>query len=349
MCRFGLTEGVLIDAEETNWNFKGVKFSCVQCGEAMVYRAGKQIKHHFSHLPGSTCTVSKKSSLLSSFLSSPLTNLDEREKKGETYLHKCAKLILTERIKEKSISFSAPVWCTHCKKFVRSHDFDTREAIFTDVKQEYRVRGGDRTEIPDIAILNGNEILFFVEIKVSHAIESRSYPWIEVDVGDEDKLANLRACERLEVPIHTSCFDCTRKHAEERKERKEREERELRNRRDREEREQSIARKIEVEQEEEKESIQKFTFGKYQGMTYDDVFTLNRGYIDYVLAFDSPPSGIFSFLKNKAPYAVFPLGKYRGKKLREINDKGYMTWMSECCQGLPLSFTTMLKLYLTCR
>jgi hypothetical protein len=147
---------------------KGRQYVCADCSQRVIFRRGEVRTPHFAHfVPTTKCTYYNTTA-------------------GESDSHKHAKFLLQEWIvARRPICF---VWgCQQqqafgsCGTFVE-HILDYKDG--DEVVLEYRSPTGNY--IADIAVLNGNEVRYIIEVVHSHhtTTSCRPEPWFEVKAND---------------------------------------------------------------------------------------------------------------------------------------------------------------------
>jgi hypothetical protein len=148
---------------------KGRDYKCNDCGSRVILRKGEVRKPHFAHYAAtSTC----------SYYDHP----------NESQIHKDAKDLMKKLLIDKAdIRF---VWeCDYPP--CRQDPYDTFEFSWTptivhkegdEVVLEYR--GPENRWVADVAVINGGEVRYIIEIKATHGTNlGRPEPWFEVDAA----------------------------------------------------------------------------------------------------------------------------------------------------------------------
>jgi len=144
---------------------KDKQYKCIDCDQKVILRKGTIRRPHFAHYsPTNTCSY--------------------YEHPNESQIHKDAKLLIAKLLTErKNIQFT---WkCHYCKTDSDSYAFqDVPSITYKDgdkIITEYRDKSGKW--IADIAIINGEEVRYIIEIKNTHATTTtcRPEPWYEID------------------------------------------------------------------------------------------------------------------------------------------------------------------------
>jgi hypothetical protein len=142
---------------------KDKQYRCIDCNQKAILRKGKIRRAHFAHYsPTNTCSY--------------------YDKPSEAQVHKDAKLLMAKLLKErKNIQFTWP--CHHCKVEEPYAFQDFPSITYRDgdeVVLEHRDKEGKW--IADVAVLNGGEVRYIIEIKNTHATTTcRPEPWYEID------------------------------------------------------------------------------------------------------------------------------------------------------------------------
>ena len=143
---------------------KDKQYRCIDCNQKAILRKGKIRRAHFAHYsPTNTCSY--------------------YDKPSEAQVHKDAKLLMAKLLKErKNIQFTWP--CHHCKVEEPYAFQDFPSITYRDgdeVVLEHRDKEGKW--IADVAVLNGDEVRYIIEIKNTHATTTtcRPEPWYEID------------------------------------------------------------------------------------------------------------------------------------------------------------------------
>ena len=138
---YAIRNGTLVHVSEVE-SGKHDDCLCAGCGEGLVARKGNQVAHHFAHGSESTC-------------------------KGETVLHKVAKLIVAEKIKKcLQEKRSLPIeWACDCC-------YDFHEGNLVKVVAGVEIEKSLGTARPDILLTDGHGTpRVAVEIVVTHPPE----------------------------------------------------------------------------------------------------------------------------------------------------------------------------------
>ena len=145
---------------------KDKQYKCIDCNQTAILRKGTIRRPHFAHYsPTNTCSYYSKPS--------------------EAQIHKDAKLLMAKLLKErKNIQFTWP--CHHCKVEEPYAFQDFPSITYRDgdeVVLEYRDKEGKW--IADVAVVNGGEVRYIIEIKNTHATTTtcRPEPWYEIDAN----------------------------------------------------------------------------------------------------------------------------------------------------------------------
>ena len=130
----------------------GLKCGCIcpSCGEALVAKKGSKMQHHFAHSSGNSC-----------------------EYGYETSLHLAAKEILSEA---NRMVLPEVYLCFPDSYKKRQLICGAEEIVIDKVLVEHRLNG----TVPDVIIYSG-EKQYFVEICVTHAIDSEKMEKIKVN------------------------------------------------------------------------------------------------------------------------------------------------------------------------
>jgi hypothetical protein len=152
---------------------RGREYKCAECDQRVIARKGDVRIHHFAHFnPNTKCRF---------YIGS-----------GESENHKHAKLLLSEWLKaKKPINFT---WgCLNQVKFGTCQTYDGN----TDHDIEYKdgdeviieYRDPVKKYVADVAVLNGGNIRYIIEVKHSHRTTTtvRPEPWFEVDANEIDE------------------------------------------------------------------------------------------------------------------------------------------------------------------
>lgn len=137
---------------------KGTNYYCPSCKELVVLRKGNIRVHHFSHKPSKACSY-------------------------DNVLHKTAIRILTDALKQNievdGLLIRVERKCLICDQAI----FQSIPKDYTSVANEFKL---DDLNIADIALLKGETVKAFFEIKITHKIDESKrialgIPFIELD------------------------------------------------------------------------------------------------------------------------------------------------------------------------
>ncbi|PGP20441.1 hypothetical protein CN994_18505 [Bacillus anthracis] len=150
--------------------YKNIKYRCPHCNEDVIFKKGNKREHHFSHKPGSDCTISR-----------------------ETLLHFEAKHFLVNKInKEEDIKLKIDLsyFKKKYKEFLRAINIDSYEISLLEMLKFYKKRFaiveqwvGD--SIADVVVKDeyDNSPPFVIEVYVTHANED-----VKVQYFDEEDI-----------------------------------------------------------------------------------------------------------------------------------------------------------------
>ncbi|MHB9131913.1 MAG: competence protein CoiA family protein [Armatimonadota bacterium] len=169
---------------------KGQVYYCPSCGDAVILRKGEIKVAHFAHKVSNTCSQ-------------------------ETILHQIAKLLIQQAVQEwKSGKANAPILRRGCRVCYKGIDMPLPDRIDTALL-EYRLPDGS---VADVALLEGNEVVAAVEIRVTHAVEeekAKRLPVHFVELDGESVIANpqvwMPVSHNLTTLTCTMCGDTYRK------------------------------------------------------------------------------------------------------------------------------------------
>ena len=139
------------------------RFKCTKCNELVHPSRPTKKRWYFSHYPGTKCNGD-----------------DEVEITGESDLHKFAKFILYEKIKQGmpltiiGASCNTPI----CNRKLDSHNVIYDEASGDIVEIEYTI--DDARHVADVAIVNNGIVKYIFEILNTNKTLSRPAPWFEI-------------------------------------------------------------------------------------------------------------------------------------------------------------------------
>ncbi|MED3312897.1 competence protein CoiA family protein [Bacillus thuringiensis] len=170
---FALCETKIVHIEDRL--YKNIKYSCPHCHEDVIFKKGNKREHHFSHKPGSDCTISR-----------------------ETLLHFEAKHFLVNKInKEEDIKLKIDLsyFKKKYKKFLRAINIDSYEISLLEMLKFYKKSFAEVEQwvgdsIADVVVKGkyDNSHPFVIEVYVTHAnenvkvqyFEKEDIPFIEV-------------------------------------------------------------------------------------------------------------------------------------------------------------------------
>lgn len=134
---------------------KNTMYKCIGCGAEVYVRSGDVNAPHFAHFPNSVCNI------------------------GEGEIHKYAKLRIRDHINSNNyLEYTSK--CVKCSNVFTNTTFPNGKAV-----DEWRMTTfDDRTIIPDVAVLDNDQVVFIVEIYNTHHQDNRPEPWIELNVWD---------------------------------------------------------------------------------------------------------------------------------------------------------------------
>ena len=138
--------------------YKNVKYRCPHCHEDVIFKKGNKREHHFSHKPGSNCTVSR-----------------------ETLLHFEAKHYLVNKVnKEEDIKLIIDLsyFKKNYKEFLKAINIDSYEISLLDILKFYKKRSAESEQwvgdsIADVVVKGEYDDAqpFVIEVYVTHANE----------------------------------------------------------------------------------------------------------------------------------------------------------------------------------
>jgi len=150
---------------------KGRQYECAECYQRVIFRKGEVRTPHFAHLtPTTKCTY---------YNPTP----------GESDNHKHAKLLLQKWITEKKPINLCWTCQTQTKWGACGVGVD-ESIVYKDgdtVVLEYR--DPDKQYVADVAIMNGGELRYIIEVVHSHRTTTtcRPEPWFEVEASEVDE------------------------------------------------------------------------------------------------------------------------------------------------------------------
>lgn len=169
---------------------KGSSYTCPQCKENLIVRAGMKNRKHFAFHKNSQCLYTAG---------------------GESAMHLAAKLLLVELLQNGEI-IHFQRHCISCDTSVQNTlQLEANETIHP----EYTLTYEGRIIRPDIVILNGKNRSKIIEIFHTHRQQNRPEPWFEFQAQDiftqRDNLVDCREikCNVCEPPLpHGIPFPC---------------------------------------------------------------------------------------------------------------------------------------------
>ncbi|HDR7772833.1 TPA: hypothetical protein QCY13_004188 [Bacillus paranthracis] len=146
--------------------YKNVKYRCPHCHEDVIFKKGNKREHHFSHKPGSNCTVFR-----------------------ETLLHFEAKHYLVNKVnKEEDIKLIIDLsyFKKNYKEFLKAINIDFYEISLLDILKFYKKRFAESEQwvgdsIADVVVKGEYEDSqpFVIEVYVTHANEDEKVQYFD--------------------------------------------------------------------------------------------------------------------------------------------------------------------------
>lgn len=186
MCRYaylGETQEI-IDAQDLFRKNEFDEYKCLECLSFLILKCGVKNTPHFAHKITNKC---------------PYARTPTYNGTNESEEHRDAKQLLAHMIKERRVIFTKEFVCIKCGG-THIQEYDTAYYNFDDVKLEKVLEGGG---VADIAISYRGKTKFVVEVKHTHACESRNVDWIEIPTH-EVNLFTFRYTQK----VYEKCEKC---------------------------------------------------------------------------------------------------------------------------------------------
>ena len=162
---------------------KGEQYYCIECGSPLMVKQGEIREKHFSHIPNSNCN-------------------------RETVLHKTAKRLIQDVIKQNFRNESEINLKLNCDSCDKPHTVNIKKGSFSDSKEEVRVGNF----VCDVVGYRNNSPSLGIEIFQTHKVdnekgENLALPWIELNASDV--ISNPREWSPIKYKLQKNqCLPC---------------------------------------------------------------------------------------------------------------------------------------------